>query len=114
VFESRVLRRMLGPNRDEVTGERRKLHEEELHGLYTSPNIVGVIKLRRMRWVGHVRMGRGEVCTGFWWENLRERDNWGDTGVDRRIILRRIFGKWDVQVWTGLSWLRIETGGGHL
>jgi hypothetical protein len=45
---------------------------------------------------------------------LRERDHWGDPGVDGRIILRRIFRKWDVGVWTGLGWLRIETGGGHL
>jgi hypothetical protein len=53
------------------------------------------------------------VCTGFWWENLRERDHWGDPGVDRRRTLRWIFRKWD-GVWTGLSWLRIGTGGGHL
>jgi hypothetical protein len=46
--------------------------------------------------------------------NLRERDQWGDPGVDGRIILGRIFRKWDVEVWTGLCWLRIETGGGHL
>jgi hypothetical protein len=59
-------------------------------------------------------MGRREVCTVFWWENLRESDHWGDPGVDGRIILRRIFRKWDVRVWTGLSWIRIETGGGHL
>jgi hypothetical protein len=59
-------------------------------------------------------MGRGELCKRFWWENLRERDQWGDPGIDGRIILRRIFRKWDVGVWTGLSWLRIETGGGHL
>jgi hypothetical protein len=45
--------------------------------------------------------------------NLWERDYWGDTGVDGRIILGWIFRKWDVGVWTGLSWLRIETGGGH-
>jgi hypothetical protein len=44
----------------------------------------------------------------IWWENLRERDHWGDLGVDGRIILRWIFRKWDVGVWTGLSWLRIE------
>jgi hypothetical protein len=50
----------------------------------------------------------------FWWGNLKKRDHWGDQGVDGRIILRRIFRKWDVGVWTGLSWLRIETGGGHL
>jgi hypothetical protein len=41
------------------------------------------------------------VCTGFWWENLRERDHWGDPGVDERIILRWNFKKWDVGVWTG-------------
>jgi hypothetical protein len=51
---------------------------------------------------------------GFGGKNLRERDDWGDPGVDGRIILRRIFRKWDVGVWTGLSWLRIETDGGHL
>jgi hypothetical protein len=64
---------------------------------------------RIIRWAGHVARGGGER-----WENLRERDHWGDPGVDERIILRRIFRKWDVGVWTGLSWLRIETGGGHL
>jgi hypothetical protein len=59
-------------------------------------------------------MERGEACTGFWWGNLRERDHWGYPGVDGKMILRRIFRKWDMEVWTGLSWLRIETGGGHL
>jgi hypothetical protein len=48
------------------------------------------------------------------WENLRERDHWEYPGVDGKIILRWIFGKWDVELWTGLSWLRIGTGGGHL
>jgi hypothetical protein len=58
VFENRVLRRIFGPNRDEVTGECRKLHNEELNNLYSSPNIVWVIKSSRMRWAGHVaRMG---------------------------------------------------------
>ena len=57
-FENRVLRRIFGPKRDEVTGEWRKLHNEELNDLYCSPNIVRVIKSRRIRWVGHVgRMG---------------------------------------------------------
>jgi len=58
MFENMVLRRIFGPRRDEVTGEWRRLHNEELHNLYSSPNIVWVIKWRRMRWAGHVaRMG---------------------------------------------------------
>jgi hypothetical protein len=65
VFENRVLRRIFGPKRVEVTGGWRKLHNEELHGLYSSPSI-GVIKLRRMRWAGH---GGGEGCIQhFGWE----------------------------------------------
>jgi len=54
VFENRVLRRIFGYKRDEVTGERRKLHNEELNDLFSSPTIVRVLKSRRMRWVGHV------------------------------------------------------------
>ena len=67
VFENRVLRRIFGPKRDEVKGEWRKLHNEELHNLYSSPNIVRVIKSRRMRWVGAYSMyGGGERCVqGF-------------------------------------------------
>jgi hypothetical protein len=58
VFENRVLRRVFGPWRDEVTGEWRKLHNQELNELYSLPNIVRVVKSRRMRWAGHVaRMG---------------------------------------------------------
>ena len=61
VFENRVLRRIFGPKRNEVTGEWRKLHNEELHDLYCSPNIIWVIKMRRVRWVGNVaRMGGEE------------------------------------------------------
>ena len=68
VFENRVLRTVFGPKRDEVTGEWRKLHNEDLKDLYSLPNIVRVVKSRRTRWVGHVMWhvwGRGEVCTGF-------------------------------------------------
>jgi hypothetical protein len=61
VFESTVQRRIFGPKRNEVRGEWRKLHNEELNDLYSSPNIVRVMKSRRMRWVGHVtRMGGEE------------------------------------------------------
>jgi hypothetical protein len=60
VFENRVLRRVLGPKKDEVTRDWRKLHNEELSDLYALPNIVRVVKSRRMRWAGHVaRMGEG-------------------------------------------------------
>jgi hypothetical protein len=68
----RVLKRIFAPKRYEVTGEWRN---EELNDLYSSPNIVRVIKSRRMRWAGHVaRMGRGEAYSGFWWGNMRESD----------------------------------------
>jgi uncharacterized membrane protein len=60
VFESRALRRIFGPNRDAVTGEWRKLHNEELHDLYSSPIIIRIIKSRRMRWAGHVCTNGGE------------------------------------------------------
>jgi hypothetical protein len=68
VFANRVLRRIFGPKRDEVTGKWRKLHNEELHILYSSPNIIRQIKSRRIRWAEHVaRMGeeRRGTCTGF-------------------------------------------------
>jgi hypothetical protein len=86
VFENGVLRRILGPMRDETTGEWRKVYEE-LNDLYSSPNIVRVIQLRRMRWAGNLqRMGERKAYTGFWWGNLREGDHLGDRGVDGRII----------------------------
>jgi hypothetical protein len=61
VFENRVLRGMFGPNRDEVTGGFRKLHNEKLHNLYSSPIIIRMIKSRRMRWTGHVARNGGEA-----------------------------------------------------
>jgi hypothetical protein len=66
VFVNRVLRTMFGPKRDDVTGEWRKLHDEELNDLYCSPTIFRVTKPRIMRWAGNLaRMGKGEACTGF-------------------------------------------------
>jgi hypothetical protein len=112
VFEDRVLRRIFGPKRDEIRGKRRKPRNEDLIDLYSPPNIFRVIISRRMRWAWHVAcMGRGELCTESWWGNLRERDQRGDPDVDRNLILRWIYRKWDVGVWTGLSLLRIETYG---
>jgi hypothetical protein len=71
-----VLRRIVGPKRDEVMGERRKLHNEEICDLYSSPSIIRIIKLRRMRWAGHVaRMGRRGTSIDYWWESQRERDH---------------------------------------
>jgi hypothetical protein len=59
-------------------------------------------------------MGRREMYTGFWYENLRERDHLEESRVDGKIILRWIFRKWEVGVLTGSSWLRIGKVGGHL
>jgi len=94
--ENRVLRRIFGPKKDKVTREWRKLHNEELNDLYSSSNIVLVIKSRRMRWAGHVaHMGERRGVYRFWWGNLSERDHLGDPGIDGRIILRWIFKKLD-------------------
>jgi hypothetical protein len=115
VFENRVLRRIFGPKRDEVTGERRKLHNEELHNLYSSPDIIRQVNSRRMRWVGHVaRMGEerkvykvfvgkpeGKRLLG------RPRRRWEDgIKTDRREIGLG-----------GVDWIRLArtgTGGGLL
>jgi hypothetical protein len=76
VFENRVLRRIFGPKRDEVTGGWRKLHNEELHDLYSSPSIIRIITSRRMRWAGHVAgMGRIGMHVGYLWESQKERDD---------------------------------------
>jgi hypothetical protein len=105
VFENRVLRRIFGPKRDEVTGEWRKLHNEALHNLYSSPDIIRQIKSRRMRWAGHVaRMGEerklykvlvgkpeGKRPPG------RRRRRWED-GI--RMNLREIG-------WRGVDWIRL-------
>ena len=115
LFENRVWRRIFGPRSEEVTGEWRRLHNEELNDLYCSPNIVRVIKSRRISWAGHVaRMGEERGCIGSWWGNRSEGDHWGDLGLDGRIILERISRSWDVGVWTGLGWPSIETDGGSL
>jgi hypothetical protein len=89
---SSSIRKLRTPN-DVVTGTHFS-HNEELNDMYSSHTIVWLIKSRRMRWEGHAGVwGRGEACTGFWCGNLREREHWGDAGVDGRIIFRLIFRK---------------------
>jgi hypothetical protein len=78
VFENRVLRRIFGPKRDEVTGDWRKLHNKEFHDLYSPPSIIRIIKLRRMRWADHVARPRRR-----WVDNIRMdlgEVGWGDVG----------------------------------
>ena len=70
MFENWVLRKVFGLQRDEVTGEWRRRHDEELYGLYSSPNIIRMVKSRRMRWAGHVAgMGQEKCIQGFGAEN---------------------------------------------
>jgi hypothetical protein len=115
VFENRVLRRIFGPKWDEVTGEWRRLHNEELNDLYSSSNIIRVIKSRRMRLAGHVaRMGEGR---GAYRILVGRPEGRRPLGRLRRIWEDNI--KMDLQevgwgAWTGLIWLRIATGGGLL
>jgi hypothetical protein len=75
-FENSVLRRIIGPKRDEVTGGWRNLHREELHDLYSSPSLIGLIKVRRMRWEGACSMRRGEGECVFVGGKGRPRHRW--------------------------------------
>jgi hypothetical protein len=93
VFENRVLRRIFGPKREE-DGPWRKLHNDELHSLYSSPNIVRAIKSRRMRWVGHVaRMGEGKVVYRVLVGRPEGKRPLEDLGVGGRITLRWNLGR---------------------
>jgi hypothetical protein len=75
MYENNVLRRIFGLKRNEVTRGSRKLHNEELRDLYSSPRKIRMIKLRRMRWEGHVaRMRRRRTHVGYWWEGQKEND----------------------------------------
>jgi hypothetical protein len=94
---------IFGPKREEDRSWR-KLNNDELHNLYSSYNIVRVIKSRRMRWAGRVeRMGegRGEVFTGFWSGGSKVRDHWEDLGIGGRITLRLNLGI------DGVNWIRL-------
>jgi hypothetical protein len=116
MFENTVPRRIFGPKRDEVTGDWRKLHNEELNDLHSSSNIVRAIKSTKMTRAGHVARredsrGAYRVLVG---KPEGERDHLEDPRVDGRIILRWIFRKLDEGAWTGSILLRIRPVGGHL
>jgi hypothetical protein len=98
VFEKRVLRRIFGHKKDEVTGEWRKLHNGELHNLFSSPDIIRQIKPRTMRWAGHVAcMGEGKKLYRGLVRSPKETDNMKDRGIDGSIglewILQRLAGR---------------------
>ena len=115
VYDKRVLRRTFEAKRDEVTVEWRKLHNEELNDMYSSPSTVWVITSRRMRWAGHAaRAVEKRVVYSVLVGKLERKRPPGRLGVDVRIILSWIFRKWDVGLWTGSSWFRIVTRGLHL
>jgi hypothetical protein len=89
VLANRVVRKIFGPKRNEMTGEWKRLCNEKLYDVYSSPNIIRLIKSRRMRWVRHVtRIEKREVHAGFLWRDLREGDRLEDLGEDGRTILK--------------------------
>jgi hypothetical protein len=115
VFENRVLRGIFGSKRDGVTGEWRRLHNEELNDLYSSPNIIRVIKSRRMRWVGHVaRMGEGKGAYSVLVGRPEGRRPLGRPRRRREDNIKMDLQEMGWGAWTELCWLRIGTGGGLL
>jgi hypothetical protein len=103
VFENRAVRKLFGPRKDEIPAEWKGLYNEKLYDLYCSPNVIRVIKSRRMRLATHV--GETEVYKGFWWINLRKRGHLEDQVVDGRVILKWILKKWKRggREWCGLA-----------
>jgi hypothetical protein len=115
VFENRVLRGIFGPKGNEVTGQWRKLHNGELHNLYSSPDIIRQIKSRRISWAGHVaRMGKGRKVCKILVGQLEERDYSVDGGVGGRMGSKWMLGRMAGRVWNGFTWFRIGIGGGLL
>jgi hypothetical protein len=109
VFNNRVLIKIFGPKRKEVTWDGRKLQNEELHDLYCAPNIVQAIKSRSMRRAGHVaHTGEKRKKFGIWWGKLKERDHLEDLDVDVPIILKWSLKKSVGRMWTGLLWLALH------
>jgi hypothetical protein len=115
VFENKVLRRIFGPKRDEVTGEWRKLHTEELYNLYSSPDIFRHVKSRRMRWAGHVaRIGDERKVYKVLVGKPEGKRPLGRPGVGGKMGSEWIFGRLAWRVWIGFEWFRTGTGGGLL
>jgi hypothetical protein len=109
---NKVLRKIFEPKKDEVTGEWRKLHSEELHELYSSPSIIRIIKSRSMRWAGYVaRIGQKRNAYMLLVGKPERKRPLGRQRHRWWIILGWILGRWDGVMWTGLVWLRIGTGG---
>jgi hypothetical protein len=105
VFENRVLRRIFGPKWDEVTGEWRKMHNEELLNFYSSPDIIRQIKSRRMRWAGHVaRMGEERNVYRVLVGKLEGKYHLKDRGVDGRVGLKWTLGR---LVGRGVEWIHL-------
>jgi hypothetical protein len=103
VFQNRVLRKIFGPKRDEVTGEWRKLHNE-LHDMYTSPSIIRIIKSRRMRWAGHVaRMGENRNAYRLLVGKLEGKGPLGRPRHRWVEILGWVLERWDEVISTGLA-----------
>jgi len=103
VLENRVLRRKSGPEREEMAGGCRRLHDEELHNLYSSPDIIRVVKSRRMRWVGReARMAEMRKSTKFWLENLKGRENSSRIWEDNiKMDLKEIR-------WEDVDWMHVD------
>jgi hypothetical protein len=91
-LKNRVLRRICGPKKGKVRGEWRSLDKEKFNDLRSPPNIISVMKSRKMRWTGLVARVGGEVNTEFWWGTPKEKRIFGNPGVVGRIILKWIFG----------------------
>jgi hypothetical protein len=112
VVENRVLRRVFGPERDEIKEKSRRLYINQLNALYSAPNIIREIKSRRLRWTGHV--ARMEESSGAYRVLVEKREE--------RTPLGRLRHRWEDNIkmdlreagWTGLVWHRIGTGGGLL
>jgi hypothetical protein len=112
IKRSRVLRRISRPKRDGVTGDWRKLHNEEFHNLYSSLDIIRQMKSRRMRWAGHVAcMGEERKLYRVLVGKPKGNNHSEDQGVGGRMGSEWILGDWLGGVWVGFDWLRIVTGG---